>query len=294
MSAVGPEYAAGAGGLISLSLTLFRGCVRGFEIMQLAAHAESEADNFRCKVEVGKYRLMQWGDRIGLEEQPNGRYNWTLVGDILKQMEVLLLDTYETRRPSLNERRDTALALAETILQLHTSGWLHKGIRSDNVLFIETGDSKWEYSSARGPFFAGYDNPEQEMYRHPKGQGPTRANFRRSFDLFALGCVLKEIGLWSNLSEILQRVPTEQDHKMKTSTVKSGKVDWARLHSAKTQLLQNDDFEKRSELAGIAFHAGQTFQEVIVMCLYADDDDPLDEDISIQKEIMDLLRRSRF
>ncbi|KAI4261173.1 MAG: hypothetical protein L6R42_003624 [Xanthoria sp. 1 TBL-2021] len=606
MSAGGLEYAAGAGGLISLSLTLFRGCVRGFELIQLAAHAGSEADNFRCKLEVEQYRLMQWAEHMGLEETPNDRLNWTLIGDILKQMEALLLDTQtlkkkyrldlvpvdnkalapetsalaaappvpktgfgkmlsklrpdfplassriidesngsvkklrwavfdrakaaslvndivhfnnclhglldnvnqefvksalgsvlrdiisrsnatseleiikqllgssqvaapaavasaaslkqirlvlglgpshnsieqsaqrappegikikliqlkphllqrespqlppnerelarykakpvviewkfvdrahekelktrvdqvaillahtydpsyhslhcigflpkdvsyqpddentvcyglvfeltisssippriapvvrplstlfaDARKPNLNERRDIALALAETILQLHTSGWLHKGIRSDNVLYIDTGDSKWEYCSANGPFLAGYEyarpttahteamptNPDQEMYRHPKGQGLTRSNFRRSFDLFALGCVLLEIGLWSNLSEILQRVPSEstgQEHETITSTVRPGKVDWVRLHTAKMQLLQNDDFEKRSELAGIAFHAGKTFQDVIVQCLYADDEDPLDEDISVQKEIVDLLRRSTF
>ena len=600
MSAGGLEYAAGAGGLISLSLTLFRGCIQGFEIIQLAAHAGREADNFRCKLEFEQYRLMQWAERIGLEEQPSERLNWTLVGDILKQLEALLLDTQmlkkkyhldlvavdtlapgtsaaaaaappktgfgkllsklrpdfplassriihesngsvekfkwavfdrsraanliadvvhfnnclhglldnvnqdfvksalgsvlrdiisrsnatseleiikqlltsshvaapatigsaaslkqirlvlglgpshssseesaqrtppggikikliqlkphllqrespqlppngrelarykakpvviewkfvdrahekelktrvdqlaillahtfdpsfhslrcigflpkdvsyqpddensicyglvfeltitsntsgrlapiirplstlfaDGRKPSLNERRDIALALAETILQLHTAGWLHKGIRSDNILYIDTGDSNWEYGNANGPFLAGYEyarpttayteamptDPEQEMYRHPKGQGLTRANFRRSFDLFALGCVLLEIGLWSNLSEILHRVPFEQEPKAKMSTVRSDKVDWVRLETTKTQLLQNDDFEKRSDLAGIAFHAGKTFQQVIVQCLYADDEDPFDEDISVQKEIVDLLRQSTF
>lgn len=73
MSAGGLEYAAGAGGLISLSLTLFRGCIQGFEIIQLAAHAGREADNFRCKLEFEQYRLMQWAERIGLEEQPSER-----------------------------------------------------------------------------------------------------------------------------------------------------------------------------------------------------------------------------
>ncbi|KAL9037339.1 MAG: hypothetical protein Q9180_003776, partial [Flavoplaca navasiana] len=98
MSAGGLEYAAGAAGLVSLSLTLFRGCVRGFEIIQQAAHAGSEADNFRCKLEVEQYRLMQWAERIGLEEQPDERFNWTLIGDILKQMEALLLNTQTLKK----------------------------------------------------------------------------------------------------------------------------------------------------------------------------------------------------
>ncbi|KAL8774236.1 MAG: hypothetical protein Q9209_000987 [Squamulea sp. 1 TL-2023] len=603
MSAGGLEYAAGAGGLISLSLTLFRGCIQGFEIIQRAAHAGSEADNFRCKLEVEQYRLIQWAEQIGLEDQPSERLNWTLVRDILKQLEALLLDTqnlkkryrldlvpidsdasapetsappetrfgkllsklrpdfplassriihesngtirklrwaifdrtkaailvkdivhfnnclhslldnanqefiksaqgsvlrdiisrsnvtseleaikqllspsyvaapaavaaaaslkqirlvlglgpsvdsdgqpaqrappegikiklvqlkpnllqressrlspcgrelaryktnpvivewklidsehekelktridqvaillahtYDTsfhslhcigflpkdasyqpyddnlicyglvfeltisanipasilpvirplstlfadaRKPSLNERRDIALALAETMLQLHTSGWLHKGIRSDNVLYFDTDDSRWDFSNANGPFLAGYEYarpttahteampavPEQEMYRHPKGQGLTRATFRRSFDLFALGCVLLEIGLWCDLLNILQQVPsesTQQGHRESismTQGIRSGKVDWVRLQTAKTQLLQNDNLEKRADLAGIAFHAGKIFQEVILLCLYADDSDPLDEDISVQKEIVDLLRQAKF
>ncbi|KAI4244009.1 MAG: hypothetical protein L6R40_003220 [Gallowayella cf. fulva] len=606
MSAGGLEYAAGAGGLISLSLTLFRGCIQGFEVIQQAAHAGSEADNFRCKLEIEQYRLIQWAERTGLEEQPSGRLNWTLIGDILKQMEALLTDTQSlkkryhldlvhfdadarlppetsvsippktgfgkllsklrpdfplassriihesngsikrlkwavfdrvkatnlindivyfnnylhslldtvnqefvksaigsvlrdiisrsnatselevikqllsssyvstpaavasaaslkqirlilglgpslnsveepaqrappdgfrlkliklkpeqlqresprsmpagrevacykskpvlvewkfidrahqkelktridqiavllahtsdsylhslhcigflpmdqshhiydedsvcyglvfelmipatiaspplppirplstlfgaTRKPSLNERGGIALALAETVLQLHTSGWLHKGIRSDNVLYFDIGDSRWEHGSADGPYLAGYEYarptnaqteampaiPDNEIYRHPMSQGLTRANFRRSFDLFALGCVLLEIGLWSHLPDILHRVPsesTQKDHSdstFKTLSVTSGKVDWARLQSAKTELLQSDDLEKRRELAGIAFHAGKTFQEAILLCLYARDEDPLDEDISVQKEIVDLLRQSRF
>ncbi|KAL8806498.1 MAG: hypothetical protein Q9182_001280 [Xanthomendoza sp. 2 TL-2023] len=600
MSAGGLEYAAGAGGLISLSLTLFRGCIQGFEILQLAAHAGSEADNFRCKLEVEQYRLMQWAERVGLEEQPSERLNWTLVRDILKQMEALLVDTqalkkkyhldlvpadskglvsavsssattlmtsktsfgkllsklrpdfplassriidesngsikklkwavfdrakaanllsdivhfnnslhglldnvnqdfvksalasllrdiishsnatseleiirqlltsshvaapaavasaaslkqirlvlglgpnlnsveepaqrappegikikliqlkplllqresarcspgarelarykakpvviewkfidknrekelktrvdqvaillahtYDTsfhslhcigflpkdasyqpeddnsicyglvfdltisanipthivpvlrplstlfldaRKPSLNERSAIALAIAETVLQLHTSGWLHKGIRSDNVLYFDTKDSMWEFGNANGPFLAGYEYArpttahteampaiaEHELYRHPRSQGLTRPNFRRSFDLFALGCVLLEIGLWSSLSDILRLVPSESS---KTSTRGSGRVDWAHLQHEKTQLLQTEDFERRGDLAGIAFHAGKTFQTVILMCLYADDDDPLDEDISVQKDVVDLLRQLKF
>ncbi|KAL8853108.1 MAG: hypothetical protein Q9221_001990 [Calogaya cf. arnoldii] len=541
MSVGGLEYAAGAGGLISLSLTLFRGCVQGFEIIQLAAHAGSEADNFRCKLEVehasaitppktgfgkllsklrpdfplassriihesnGSIKKLKWAvfDRTkaanlvkdivhfnnclhSLLDNVNQDFVASALGSVLRdiishsnatselevikqllssshiaaptalasaaslkqirlvlglgpsdnsseqsaqrappegikikliqlkphllqretprllpnerelaryrsnpvliewkfidrahekelktrvdQLAILLANTYDAsfhslhcigylpkdvsyqpddeslicyglvfeltisasippriapairplstlfadaRKPSLNERRDIALALAETVLQLHTSGWLHKGIRSDNVLYIDIGDSKWEYSNANGPFLAGYEYarpttahteampaiPEHEIYHHPKRQGLTRANFRRSFDLFALGCVLLEVGLWSGLSEILQRVPlelTKQGHQSKASAIRPGKVDWVRLQSAKTKLLQNDDFEERSDLGGIAFYAGKIFQDVILLCLYADDEDPLDEDIGVQKEIVDLLRNSRY
>ena len=53
--------------------------------------------------------------------------------EVRSLLELLYLDT---KKPELNERISLALALTETLQQLHTSGWLHKGIRSENVLFF--------------------------------------------------------------------------------------------------------------------------------------------------------------
>lgn len=507
MSAAGLEFAGSAAGLISLSLTIFRGCVQAFEIIQSAIHAGNEADNFWCKLELEKYKLVQWAERIGLERQPDHQFNWGLVADTLKQLESLLSDTQilskryglelvqvestvlaheavlpqkdtglykllsrlrrsfrtassriihgsndplrklrwaafdkdkaaklieeivyfnnslyclldnvnqdfiksalgsilrdmisdsdtcseihiikqllcstyvstpdavasaatleqirlalgrgnntvdgvgrkrkrapsnvvvsslrlldpalpqresaqsipdgrefsfygskpvmiewkltfgeeelrvrieqvaillghtkdssyhslrgigilpakqfgsigysmrlyyslvsdlsfpgpsctrsspvtrsllslykDTRRPSLNERRTIAIALAETVLQLHASGWLHKGIRSEDVLTVEDGDHTWSRGTAFGPYLAGYEyarpevanvseetkglfseempcNTEKDIYRHPRCVGPARDRFQVSFDLFALGCVLLEVAL---------------------------------------------------------------------------------------------------
>lgn len=609
MSAGGLEYAAGAAGLISLSLTIFRGCIQAFDIIQSAANVGREADNFRCKLEVEQYKLIQWAQRIGLEDHPSHQLNWNLITEILKHLETLLSDTQNIRRryrlelvqlgnnaqepdptrvpgspytgfgrllsklrpefrhassriiqdsngtvkklrwavfdkakaakliedivyfnsclhvhldslnqdfvkaalgsvlrdiishsnatselevikqllgstsvaapgavasaatlkqirlilklgpdinsigeaaqrappgnlklklrhlkpallqrerfkppstgrelahyksnpvliewkiidreleeelktridqvaillahtddasfhslncigilpkdsvykpeddglicyglvfemalpgalpqpslpqiqpvstlysdvrkPSLNERGGIALALAETVLQLHTAGWLHKGIRSENVLFVGVGENKWRKGSAFGPYLAGYEYsrpstsqteatpaiPEQEIYLHPRGQGLARENFRRSFDLFALGCVLLEIGLWSSLVDILRQVasksnpfqdPSSHLEKSMESSKAPEKIDWSLLRFAKLQLLQNEDLGKRSELAHIAFHAGEAFQKAVLLCLYAKDDDPNDEDLSVQKEVVDLLRQTSY
>lgn len=200
------------------------------------------------------------------------------------------------RKPSLNERSQIALAIAETILQLHTSGWLHKGIRSDNILFLDMGDFKWNAGKATGPYLAGYDfarpdhgqteatpsRPELELYRHPHAQGPSGSNFRKTFDLFALGCVMLEIGLWTNLQTILEQASGRTDLP----------IDWAQINAAKTQLLYND--EKNENLANVSFHAGDTFKEVIMSCLYADDEEPDDEDLTIQEQIVDKLRACRY
>ena len=62
-----------------------------------------------------------------------------------------------SRRPSLNMRVSIALALSETVLQLHTTGWLHKGLRSENVIFLDEGKPTWEGVAARGPYITGYE-----------------------------------------------------------------------------------------------------------------------------------------
>ena len=75
MSAGGLEFAASAAGLVSLSVSLFRGCIQAFEFLETALHLGSDADMIRVKLEWERYRLYQWAERIGLENEPNDRLN---------------------------------------------------------------------------------------------------------------------------------------------------------------------------------------------------------------------------
>ncbi|MCJ1459011.1 hypothetical protein MMC28_009388 [Mycoblastus sanguinarius] len=220
-----------------------------------------------------------------------------------------LLDLYKkSRKPSLNKRLAIALAVAETVLQLHTTGWLHKGLRSDNILFIEAGVSRWNSDSAGGPYLAGYDfarpsnaetemipgRPDHDIYRHPLAQGAVRSNFNRSFDLYALGCVLLEIALWSSLQDILSQAstPTDSAHMDEKRSADQNAPDWFQINTVKANILQND--QKDGDLANVSFYAGDTFKEVILLCLHAANEDPDDEDLEIQKLIVDKLKECRF
>lgn len=128
--------------------------------------------------------------------------------------------------PSLNLRLNYAITLMETLLQLHTAGWLHKELRSDNVLFIRrpTLDLNVQLSDEdmllspmyiAGYVYARLDNPhelteptesgsENDLYRHPMSMGNSKRSFRKSFDIFSVGCILLELGLWRALPDILR------------------------------------------------------------------------------------------
>lgn len=127
-------------------------------------------------------------------------------------------------RPSLNDRLDVALACAETVLQLHTAGWLHKGIRADNILFFSAeGQDPANEGNLSRPYVGGYefaraDNPLettedpksrelQDLYRHPRSIGSGRKSYIKQFDLWSLGCILVELAYWSPLASVLwQRI----------------------------------------------------------------------------------------
>ena len=216
----------------------------------------------------------------------------------------------KSRRPSLNERLCIALAVAETVLQLHTTGWLHKGIRPDNVLFLAADSQGWETRTVDGPFLAGYEfarpsigetetvpsQPNLDIYRHPSTQGPARSNFRRAFDLFALGCILLEIALWRCLRDILlqasdKMTEASMDEKhgysyRKDSYKLSG---WNRVDAAKERLLLNG---KKEDLVELAFYAGETFRDAVFLCFHPlDDDEPDDEGLDTQRIVVESIRR---
>jgi hypothetical protein len=126
--------------------------------------------------------------------------------------------------PSLNERLSISIMLLEALLNLHTSGWLHKDLRSDNIIFIQKyrprEDKRLDLASY-SLYIAGYvcsraDQPdemtepfyseaENDLYRHPHLLGPTKKPFCKAFDMFTVGCTLIEIALWSSLTDILKQ-----------------------------------------------------------------------------------------
>lgn len=199
----------------------------------------------------------------------------------------------KNKRPGLNSRILLSIALAETVLQLHTSGWLHKGIRSESILFFRHADHNWDTSEDLDPvYLLGYeyaraDNPlditetpemqvETEVYRHPALIGGSRPPFQKQFDLYSLGCVLLEIGLWSSLQTVLLqalRSKKSESNRSPNFILQSihlafeSKSEAAELSQAKRMLLL--DTSHGSIMKSLEFCAGKEYMLAVQMCLTA-------------------------
>ncbi|KAM7203467.1 hypothetical protein V8F20_004061 [Naviculisporaceae sp. PSN 640] len=128
-------------------------------------------------------------------------------------------------KPPLEARFNLALTLAIAIFQFHAVGWVHKSVRSENLVFFSNpGASLSEV--VREPWLIGFEyareetgfsekangganiavDPRTDLYRHPDiwdselDQRPT-TRFDKQHDLYSLGVILLEIGLWQPVGQ---------------------------------------------------------------------------------------------
>ncbi|CAI7607869.1 unnamed protein product [Penicillium glandicola] len=136
-----------------------------------------------------------------------------------RSLQELLRDS-KMRPPSLTARLKLALEICNTLLTVHTSGWLHKNIRSENILFFTP--SKTSDASAFGtqPYLTGFtfaradspieisdqasEDPLLDIYRHPQALGEPSASYAMYMDHYSLGTVLIEIAEWRPLKHIIK------------------------------------------------------------------------------------------
>ncbi|KIN01981.1 hypothetical protein OIDMADRAFT_53499 [Oidiodendron maius Zn] len=136
-----------------------------------------------------------------------------------------LISSNDLRTPDLSDRFKLAHTLAVALWSLHSLDWLHKSFASSNILFFP---SAFSASATRAtavaasvpdissPYLLGFDTsrPDHmgelsvasktctatELHRHPNSlNGMARKPYCRSYDIYSLGLVLLEIGLWKAL-----------------------------------------------------------------------------------------------
>ncbi|KAF1966643.1 hypothetical protein BU23DRAFT_603414 [Bimuria novae-zelandiae CBS 107.79] len=133
-----------------------------------------------------------------------------------------LLRLYESKkvRPALGERLRLAKHLANSISGLQLVEWVHESIRSENIVFFPRGPQNGETLSEEErlviaqPWVMGFEfsrpeldfssgrqdvNPARNVYRHPERQNQPQKPFQKIHDIYGLGVVLLEIGLWRSV-----------------------------------------------------------------------------------------------
>ena len=190
-------------------------------------------------------------------------------------------------KPSLTDRIALAKAIANCLMSLHSVNWLHKGLRSHNiVLFPDSTTDDVDYAS---PTLSGFGysrpayrddmtetpsrDPTHDMYRHPSvhGMGPyeSRQGFKRTCDIYALGVMLVEIAHWECVEQILG---------IENPAAAGRKV----LSGIRQRLVGEEQY-----MDAVGANAGQLFRGATVSCLMgadalgvADGDDEMDAHVA--------------
>ena len=203
-----------------------------------------------------------------------------------------------TTKPSLGNRFFLAYALANTILNVHVSGWVHKNICSHVVaVFCASHPGGFSTPARLIPSRAGGGGArpsddvtelvpdleiEPNLYRHPARQRQPTDYFCPEHDYFALGAVLIEIGLWTTLGMVFEKqiaIMTEQNVAPRVDLLE-------RKWNATLR-------------AQIETQMGEAYAEAIDWCLTAgnflrdrdDADSGSDAIIEFRKKVVEILRR---
>ncbi|KAF2687144.1 hypothetical protein K458DRAFT_186425 [Lentithecium fluviatile CBS 122367] len=201
-----------------------------------------------------------------------------------------LLTDPKIEMPSLTDRITLMRLLSETLERLHAVNWLHKGLRSSNILFFsDCGPAEITYAD---PYISGFDysrpalnddmtekppeNAASDIYRHPRVQGSggregtgTNSGFKKSYDLYSLGIILLEIAYWKPIDAILN---IENLEKAKPSII----------FGVRDRLLDG----KEGFLRYVKSHLGNTVQAVVRACLVGPRAFGLDEGVDEKDEVV--------
>ena len=207
-------------------------------------------------------------------------------------------ENHPTSKPGLGQVFRLALGLATCVAQLHMVGWLHESFRSSNILFFPSATKSASEPTSRStlnidfssPWILGFEfsrldisrtvgspdfDPERDIYRHPQRQGDPEVSFTRIHDIYALGVVLLEIGLWQPAIEL---------EKSKFAQVTKG-------GNIQRHLLKHASIRLESKV-------GPKYRDIVVKCLTGDfgifDDNK--EDLKLQQafrsQVVDVLEKA--
>ncbi|KAF4432628.1 hypothetical protein FACUT_8316 [Fusarium acutatum] len=177
--------------------------------------------------------------------------------------------------PDVGMRLRLAAQVCETLLSFHTAGWLHKDMRSENILLVSPTSSPSIDRLSR-PYLCGFsfarqgspteiseqpsEDVSRDIYRHPKALGEPSESFERYMDAYSLGCVLIEIAEWAPLRKIVKkRVDISDSSGVKLADVAS---------------LSQWMYDRYITEGFAGFRLGVGFMRMLALCIPAGDKKP--------------------
>ncbi|KAM0259855.1 hypothetical protein ACHAQJ_003099 [Trichoderma viride] len=215
-------------------------------------------------------------------------------------------------KPPLADRFSIANSLALTVLNVHGSLWIHKNIWSHGILLflqdkkggtypvgaaIEPSDPATPTAAAKGgekrrllAFLGdwGYSRRidgftdmnvdfdiEANLYRHPERQGKPKRQFSRIHDIYALGVVLLEIGLWRTVSQLFDKQINQVRQTAEMKLLKAKDVTTTLTSLAKRELPKE---------------MGERYASAVLACLTGDfhKDSDVDLSLDVKEKVVDV------
>lgn len=191
---------------------------------------------------------------------------------------VSLLDLLRssTLKPTVTQRMRIACDLCKTILAIHTSGWLHKDIRAENIIFFPVSSSPEALTASKpyltGFFFSRLDSPT-EISEKPDGfdlfrdiytfpgyiEDPEEdIAFSKRLDLYALSCILIEIAEWRPLKHLVRKCI--EHHEPQTKILEKVR-DWIKENEIENGMVAFRMGEKYALAVSKIFHQTQLVTE---------------------------------
>lgn len=192
----------------------------------------------------------------------------------------------ESTKPALGVRFAIAHALASTLLGIQISGWVHKNITSRSIVMLSPDNPNlvgWATArrvmgdSAVQEEYAGL---ETNIYHHPRRYGKPSARFINEYDIYALGVVMLEIGLWKPMSALFKA-------QIKISREKGQLPPVNIVHTALLRHITGDELKREM---------GVQFARVVERCLTShfevneDDEKQTKLAVNFRNLIVDVLR----
>ncbi|CAI4214028.1 unnamed protein product [Parascedosporium putredinis] len=148
---------------------------------------------------------------------------------------------------SLGARFRLARKLVRAVCLLHSSGWLHKNIRAQSSIYgfdmVGKGMLK---NVAKDSTVSGFT---LDYYQHPAKHANPRRLYRHAYDVYSLGILLLEIGLWKELHDYKHSGDGDEDHYERRRWV-------------------CDEY-----LGRLRWVCGDTYADVVLSCLMIDSSD---------------------